>query len=458
MKRSLLITWIAALALATVLASLTGRSTSAAGTPYTVKTLSQQSTPCDMSTDGRVVGEFRAADGSGHAFYWNPDSNTFTDLTVGVTAGSRAVSVNRSGVVLGWTMGAPDFWIWDALYGRRSLDAVLPPASGWVVGQGVNLTTPQLTDGGLVAGSGPFDALIVGTGFYNGERRAYVAFWRNSVPGIPGQITRIVNLGALPGWTPVTGPESGVFGTALSASGNVAGALADGSGSAGFFIRPQPDANGDGYPEYYQSSGGGDENALMRRIDVPAVWFNIPVYDGFCWFLNGAGQVALPGQGTNYLPGTLWNEASPTSLITLPGGPAGINDAGWLCGTAGGGSSTRSAWVRRPDGVALDLGSLGGGWSTCSGGLLYPFRCLNNANQVVGSSRVKSNGDTHAFIWADLNGNGAANAGEMRDLNSLIPKIRGTLLRASHINDQGQITGTLLNGNTASAYRLDPTP
>src|SRR3712207_9335136 len=62
-----------------------------------------------------------------------------------------------------------------------------------------------------------------------------------------------------------------------------------------------------------------------------------------------------------------------------------------------------------------------------------------------------------SFLWADANGNGAGDAGEMRDLNTVLPVNSGWILTdATGINDRGQIVGHgLFNGQTR-AFLLTP--
>src|SRR5437870_1854731 len=127
MKHRFSIVPIAILTTAALLALLPGRSTRAAGSPYAVTILNKSgAVPCDLSADGRIAGEV-----GGHAFYWSP-ANQYTDLTPDVSTESRAVRVNSSGVVIGWSDGGHTLWLWDAAHGRRSLDALHNGgADGW---------------------------------------------------------------------------------------------------------------------------------------------------------------------------------------------------------------------------------------------------------------------------------------------------------------------------------------
>jgi probable HAF family extracellular repeat protein len=213
-----------------------------------------------------------------------------------------------------------------------------------------------------------------------------------------------------------------------------------------FFVQPLPHGTTgapDGYPDYFQSTGTGDENALMQAFANPC-FFGLEGSDNFAWFVNDSGQVACPKDGTWQGPG--WFRQPPATLFALAGTPRGMNDAGWVCGgaTRPGG---RYAFVRRADGTTLNLGHLGGGQGDCfPNESALPSRHINNANLVVGTSATRASGDRRAFVWDQTRG--------MRNLNSLIPKIQGYLSSASLVNDAGQIAGRRLNGNTGYVYRL----
>src|SRR5438552_3060477 len=135
MKRRFPAPLTAALALTLLLITLRGPTTRAAGTPYRFTLLNVTgSIPCDMSSDGRIVGQFEGSDGR-HAFYWEAGTGYFADLTAGATPPQgRAASVNRNGVVLGWSGGTGNpMWLWDRLYGRRPLDS-LHSDPNWIIG------------------------------------------------------------------------------------------------------------------------------------------------------------------------------------------------------------------------------------------------------------------------------------------------------------------------------------
>src|SRR5205823_2426283 len=66
---------------------------------------------------------------------------------------------------------------------------------------------------------------------------------------------------------------------------------------------------------------------------------------------------------------------------------------------------------------------------------------INSTGHVVGTSELVS-GASRAFIWHDDDGDGVADPGEMKDLNTLTPPgSNWTLQEARSINDRGQIVG-----------------
>jgi probable HAF family extracellular repeat protein len=85
------------------------------------------------------------------------------------------------------------------------------------------------------------------------------------------------------------------------------------------------------------------------------------------------------------------------------------------------------------------LGTLGTAHSIAYG--------INDSSQVVGSADTGTGNDYHAFVWKDDNNNGFSDAGEMKDLNNLIPATDANgdgqpdvvLTEARGINYTGQI-------------------
>jgi probable HAF family extracellular repeat protein len=130
----------------------------------------------------------------------------------------------------------------------------------------------------------------------------------------------------------------------------------------------------------------------------------------------------------------------PIDLGTLGGPNAAafaINARGQVVGEAdlGSGDTHAFRWTdlngngQADPGEMIDLGTLGGTFSAALG--------VNSAGQVVGESTTR-NGQTHAFIWTDRNRNGRSDPGEMVDL----PPLRGGNFAAAFaINDRGRVVG-----------------
>ena len=78
--------------------------------------------------------------------------------------------------------------------------------------------------------------------------------------------------------------------------------------------------------------------------------------------------------------------------------------------------------------MAIDLGTLGGGYSQAGSGANYvPDNCINELGQVVGASETAS-GDIHAFFWSEETG--------MVDIGHL-----GGRSHANAINNLSEVVG-----------------
>jgi len=205
----------------------------------------------------------------------------------------------------------------------------------------------------------------------------------------------------------------------------------------------------------------------------------------------GSRYVTDPA-GYKFEQACLWEMGTLTTLEQIGGGShsiaKGLNDAGWVVGSAIRQDSlvpTASLWI---NGAASDLGSIEG-----SGGSWSQATAVNSANQVVGISQV-SGGQKHAFrydldkagvvlsrvdlgelgggysIANAINDSGAIvgtsdnrafvwEAGAMRDLNTLIGAGSSwQLASATGINELGQIVGFgSLGGDPFRAFLLTPT-
>ncbi len=167
--------------------------------------------------------------------------------------------------------------------------------------------------------------------------------------------------------------------------------------------------------------------------------------------INDLGQVtgysSITGNSTNhaflYSPKTGMRD-----IGTLPGGSysegSAINNLGQVTGYSGiAGNSTYHAFLYSPKTGMRDIGTLPGG--------SYSEGCaINDLGQVTGHSYYSGTGlpVNHAFLYS---------AGEMFDLNALLPPSSGwTLQSGQGINDLGQITGFgTVNGQT-HAFLMTP--
>ena len=216
-----------------------------------------------------------------------------------------------------------------------------------------------------------------------------------------------------------------------------------------------------------QVVGLSELNSQNGFADHAFIWSNgtmqsIPASNGLTPFrayaINNAGQVvgvAATSSGASHAYRLSGNTL--TDLGTLGGSNSfanGINEAGQVVGNSdlnsGSASPPSHAFVWSPGPVMINLGTLGG-----SNSIAYD---INASGDVVGSSEV-TGGPSHAFIWHDDNGNGLGDAGEMKDLNALLPPSTGwTLQEARSINDSGQIVGYGLNPSSQPhAFLLTPT-
>ncbi|HEY0170961.1 MAG TPA: Calx-beta domain-containing protein [Pyrinomonadaceae bacterium] len=195
----------------------------------------------------------------------------------------------------------------------------------------------------------------------------------------------------------------------------------------------------------------------------------------------------------------VWTQATGMQYIGAPWGTPisayGINNAGHIVGTAQTPGGASHAFLSG-GGVVTDLGTLGGTnsfaydlnesgvvvghanipsnnasrpfhafrWTSAGGmhdlGTLGGVRSIaygvNASGQIVGYAEV-SPGVNHAFLWADGNANGAHDAGELKDLNTLAPAAGWTYEEARAVNDRGQIIVTAINGsNQRRAFLLTP--
>jgi probable HAF family extracellular repeat protein len=156
--------------------------------------------------------------------------------------------------------------------------------------------------------------------------------------------------------------------------------------------------------------------------------------------------------GYAYLPNGVFHAFSGrttglTDLGTLGGiysSANAVNDAGQIAGYAyiqGNAKQHACLWLA---GVAHDLGDLGGNFSDA-------LALDGDATHVVGRATIPTKSGYlayHAFLWS---------AGEMKDLNTLLPAGSGWVLEeATGVNDAGQIVGAGTHNGHTRAFLLQP--
>jgi probable HAF family extracellular repeat protein len=176
--------------------------------------------------------------------------------------------------------------------------------------------------------------------------------------------------------------------------------------------------------------------------------------DSFAYSINSSGAIVGYSGDPNgaYANAFLWTPSSPNagtgtiSAVPSLGGTYnyayGINNAGQIVGSSNVADDSQSHAYVSSSGTITDLGTLGGTSAEAE--------AINNLAMIVGDSRTAA-AVTHAFF--DSNG-------VMVDLNTLIPaNSNWTLQKANAINDLGQIAGIGINPAGAThAYLLTPLP
>ncbi len=162
-------------------------------------------------------------------------------------------------------------------------------------------------------------------------------------------------------------------------------------------------------PMYRGYVGGGDMLAAVNALPKQ--------HASFAYAINNSGQAA--GASFNILGHArafVWDGATH-KVGSLPGYPyseaRGISDDGQVAGFAETGRADRlrawvsRAFVRRPDGSLLDLGTLGGPYSAAY--------ATGASGDVAGKADTEG-GTTHAFLWT--NEAGMADLGTLGGANS----------------------------------------
>jgi probable HAF family extracellular repeat protein len=221
------------------------------------------------------------------------------------------------------------------------------------------------------------------------------------------------------------------------------------------------------------------------------------------WVENMTSDPGCPGPQRFQFKPVIWVNGNVQELPTFgdPNGVAiSINDKGQVVGGSGECSLYNQSVLANlqpvhallwQDGVATDLGSLGG----TGHGLGNVATAINNQGQVVGSSDLPGDTANHAFFWTrrigmqDLGtlagdiGSGAIGIndraevvglsvdanfnfraflwrnGAMTDLNTLVPRDSPlSLIIAISVNFRGEIVGLAVDKNSGDAHAFLATP
>jgi probable HAF family extracellular repeat protein len=168
--------------------------------------------------------------------------------------------------------------------------------------------------------------------------------------------------------------------------------------------------------------GAGTEIAAQPPDQIATAGEHRPVAvdEGGAVVVNVVDAVGAP------LRSYLWRDGVATDLGSLGGGgtaAVALNGQGQVAGTSRTAAGDRHAFLWT-GGTLTDLGTLGGPTSAPADGP----GALNDAGEVVGSSETAT-GETHAFVWRD---------GALVDLGTL----GGAFAEAVAINAEGTVTGT----------------
>lgn len=167
--------------------------------------------------------------------------------------------------------------------------------------------------------------------------------------------------------------------------------------------------------------------------------------DSWAKEINESGVVA----GTSRIADTrrraaLWDETSgwteiPVAPDVVGAHGMGLNEAGQAVGFLWGDGYTH-AFVWDATLGLTEIGTLGGNVSEGLG--------INSEGTIVGRSK-QADGKYRAFVWDETNG--------LRNLNDLVTNGSGwTLIRATRVNEIGQITGFGIVNGEQHAYLLTP--
>lgn len=331
---------------------------------------------------------------------------------------SRAVGINNSGQIAGWSNTPCTTTCNSSPYG---------PSAAFVYQNGAMGSLGTGGDGqGTAANAINDKGQIVGT--------------INIAHGYEGTSTSDASL-----WTSGAWSDLGVLGGYSNSRSGTANAINNSGVVVGFSW--QLDGSGMGW-----ISSAGSLVPLGGLGYTPSA---ANLY-GFTWSnpsgINDSGQViGLAQNASLQARGFLWSNGTMIDIGTLGGTftfPSAINNAGQITGTSSLANGVTHPFIYQ-NGTMTDIGTLGGNGG---GG-----HAINNLGQVVGLACTKNCNTEDVFLYTP--GVGSA-PGTMIDLQKAIPSnSKWTLEDALGINDAGQIVGYGINPqNQTHAYLLTPAP
>jgi probable HAF family extracellular repeat protein len=189
------------------------------------------------------------------------------------------------------------------------------------------------------------------------------------------------------------------------------------------------------------------EKGVMTGLDTPEG------ADSYANAINASGEVVgemdFRDNWREY-KAFFWKRGTGMTILGTLGGVSSaahdINDAGDVVGSSETVQGYSHPFLWRQGGNMMDLGTLGGRNGSAED--------INNAGQVVGWSEIKhgDRSDRRAFLWVK---------GQMIDLSQL-PEVKAagwiSLIRASAINDLGQIVGIGIREDGQHSFLLTLQP
>jgi probable HAF family extracellular repeat protein len=337
----------------------------------------------DMNASGQVVGYSLTAEGRRHAFSWTRDGGIVDLGTLGGTS-SNASAVNDAGVVVGNAWIAGDAYVRAFAWTKAGGMVELPSLGG-------NSGALSINAQGQIAGAA-VDLFGV----------AHAVVWN------PG------------GGIKILGPLAGATreGTHL---------INDAGYAAGISMWLNPDNTLKYQHAFFYSDATGmiDMGTLGGGSSTPTA-------------INSQGQVigysTTIAQDSGTMHGFTWTQADGLIDLTLGGNASfalDVNASGQVVGSArtAAGRGRAFSWTR--SGGIVDLGTLGGSWSSAAS--------INKDGAFVGASALAGDATSHGFLYE---------SGTMKDLNSLVPNkpIDLEVTAATRLTDSGFIIANTSTG------------